>query len=699
MKFQLLKIGVLRLIVSIFGILSTIHSVAAVDPPELRCLSVDSLGKTTITWVSPSDPGNEFINYNIFISSNKNGPYVTNSASGLATTTFTDITNDASLTSYFYYIQSVYDDGSGPASSASSDTGKTMLPIFAAVTDSTNTIEWNPIFDPNIPSNTGIYSVFHRIGNSGGYSVIGNTNFGSETFDDAFKVCSDSLFYQVEILDASGCISKSAILSDLFEDNTPPATPKFDSITVNGGTKEVNLGWSPSSSPDTYGYLVFYWEKTTMSYIFRDTVRGRANTKYLETLASIDPTKESEQYTIASFDSCFDPAANTSASADAQKTMFLEIIPNNCENTVTLNWTPYINWDDLEEYEILVSVNGSPFNSVISVPKSDTSYTHEKTNELAIYCYKIRAINTFGTRTSSSNDKCSIANALVVPAKQYFKEITVENNKDLKVVSLTDTTLPASEYALYRSLDPFFNFYEVSRIPFENKSIIELRDSEVKVDQTAYHYRLGILDTCGSLMFISKPSSSMFLRGTLKDDSLTVNLNWNKYTSWDSVLSGVENYVIYQVVDGNRVVIDSVDRFTTNFEYVMEHDITMGANFCFEIEAREADGNKFNMRDTVVSNQVCFTRNLRVYVPNAFRPQGVNAEFAPVIGFGDVSSYRMQIYDRWGGVVFETIDTNQGWDGNIDGKIAEFGTYVYHIQVSNFTGATYSKNGSFVLLR
>ena len=695
-KFILLSY---KWIVVLIGMVYSLQLIAAVDPPELRCVSVDSVGKTTITWIPPTDPGNEFINYKVYVSTSKSGPYASNSASGLATTTFTDINNDASLTRLFFYVESVYDDGSGVTSSAASDTIQTMLPIFSAVTDSTNTITWEPIFDPNIPSNLGVYSVFHRIGNSGPFTSIGSTNLGNETFDDAFKVCSDSLFYQVAIADASGCISKSAILSDLFEDNTSPATPKFDSITVNGATKEVNLGWTPSTSPDTYGYLVFYWEKLTLSYVFRDTVYGRNNTQYLETLTSIDPTSDFEQYTIASFDSCFDPAANTSASADPQKTMFLQIIPNNCENTVTLKWTPYINWSDLDVYEILVSVNGGPYTVAITVPSTDTSYTHSKTNELAIYCYKIRAVVKLGVRTSTSNEKCSIANALVIPSKQYFKEISVENNKDIKVVSLTDTTLPASQYALYRSIEPKANFFEVSRIPFENNPVIELNDTEVKVDQAAYYYRIGIIDTCGSLMFISYANSSILLTGTMKDDSLTVNLNWNKYTSWDSVLSGVEKYIIYNVIDGKRIAIDSVDRFTLNYEYVLEHDITKGANFCFEVEAREAEGNKFNMRDTAISNQVCFTRNLRVFVPNAFRPSGVNSVFVPVIGFGDISSYRMIIYDRWGGRIFETTNVDQGWDGTINGSEAQFGAYLYFIQVSNFTGATYSKQGSFVLLR
>lgn len=685
----------IRLFLSVIGMLYGSSLLAIVDPPELRCVSVDSTGKTTLTWISPADPGNEFINYDIYVSSNINGPYSSSSASGLGTTNFTDIVNNASLISYYYYIQTVYDDGSGPTSSVSSDTGKTILPVFTTVTDSTSVVDWNPIFVPDLATSSGIYNVYRRIGNSGPYTNIGSTNYGAESFNDAFKFCSETVYYRIEISDASGCVSSSARLSGLFEDNTPPKTPFLDSITVDNVARQVNLGWKPSSSLDTYGYMIFYWVNATSSLIVRDTVIGRNNTFYAETLSTIDPYIGSEQFTVTSIDSC----RNTPASANAQKTIHLKVIPNNCENTVTLNWTPYINWDDIEQYEVMVSVNGNPFQTVLTLPPSDTTYTHQKTDQLAIYCYKIRVVNTRRTRSSTSNIKCSIANSLIIPAQQYFKQITVEDNKSIRVVSLTDTSLPASQYALYRSLERFDNFYEVTRVPFENKPIIELNDYEVSVDQTSYFYRIGILDTCGSVIFISRPSNSMLLQGSMEDDSLRVSLNWTPYNSWDSVGSGVGQYVIYRIADGNRVAVDSVDRFSTSYQYVLNDDVQLGSTFCFEIEARENEGNKYDMQDSALSNQVCFTRNLNVYVPNAFRPQGINNVFYPVISFGDVSNYRMIIYDRWGGQIFETTDIYNGWDGTIDGSDAGFGAYVYFIQVSNFTGATYTKQGTFVLLR
>ena len=688
-----------QLIISSIFLLFVFHVHGAVNPPELRCVSVDSLGQTTITWVIPNDPGNEFLSYNVFVSNVITGPYVMTTVNGLATTQFTDLINDASLGNVFYFVQTVFDDGSGPTNSVSSDTGKTILPIFNMVTDSTNTMIWNPVFSPDLSSSGGVYSVFRRIGSQGVYNQIGSRNYGTETFDDLFKVCSDSLFYKVEIFDASGCVSTSAVLSDLFEDKTPPATPIYDSITVDGPSQEVHLGWKQSSSPDTKGYMVLYWTKATLSYVIRDTVWGIDTTFFHESLPVIDPTVESEQYTVTAFDSCFTPNANTSPAADDQKTIFLEVTPNNCENTVALNWTPYINWNDLDGYEVLVSISGRPFQIEATLPKTDTSFIHQKSSDLDLYCYVIRAISNTSSKTSSSNRKCALSSSLIVPSQQYFKKITVENNRSIHIESLTDTTLPAEEYVLFRSLEKIANFYEVTRIPFNNTSHIELNDYEASVDETSYFYRIGIVDTCGSIMYMSKPANSLYLQGDMSGDSLHVSLNWNPYVGWDSVGSGVSKYIIYELIDNKREIVDSVDRFTTEYHFPILDEITHGAEFCFEIEAVEGEGNIYQMLDTAISNRVCFTRNLNVFVPNAFRPGGANPIFTPVISFGEIASFHMTIYNRWGTQVFETSDIINGWNGRLEGKPAEFGSYVYHIEVSNFTGATYNKSGTFVLLK
>ena len=72
-------------------------------------------------------------------------------------------------------------------------------------------------------------------------------------------------------------------------------------------------------------------------------------------------------------------------------------------------------------------------------------------------------------------------------------------------------------------------------------------------------------------------------------------------------------------------------------------------------------------------------RDPNVYIPNAFSPNGdgVNDEFKPVADC-DVS-YSLQVFNKWGAIVFSTNDITEGWDGNFQGSQAPDGKYSYVI--------------------
>ena len=67
----------------------------------------------------------------------------------------------------------------------------------------------------------------------------------------------------------------------------------------------------------------------------------------------------------------------------------------------------------------------------------------------------------------------------------------------------------------------------------------------------------------------------------------------------------------------------------------------------------------------------------KVYLPNAFSPNGDenNDVFGPTTACPFI--FRMTIYDRWGNPVFDTNSTAIGWDGTIEGKPAPAGIYTY----------------------
>lgn len=83
--------------------------------------------------------------------------------------------------------------------------------------------------------------------------------------------------------------------------------------------------------------------------------------------------------------------------------------------------------------------------------------------------------------------------------------------------------------------------------------------------------------------------------------------------------------------------------------------------------------------------------NRNVYIPNIFIPgnsEGLNDYFTPFIGLGVETINYMQVFDRWGELMYERknfrpdeLELTSGWDGRFKGKFVEPGVYVYSIEV------------------
>ena len=100
----------------------------------------------------------------------------------------------------------------------------------------------------------------------------------------------------------------------------------------------------------------------------------------------------------------------------------------------------------------------------------------------------------------------------------------------------------------------------------------------------------------------------------------------------------------------------------------------------------------------------------KVSIPNGFTPDrsgsgggkagmnGKNDVFHPVIK-GGVVSYHMQIFNRWGELVFETRDRESGWDGYYKGRLCSSGIYIYKFTAELVDGKTINKVGDVMLIQ
>lgn len=88
------------------------------------------------------------------------------------------------------------------------------------------------------------------------------------------------------------------------------------------------------------------------------------------------------------------------------------------------------------------------------------------------------------------------------------------------------------------------------------------------------------------------------------------------------------------------------------------------------------------------------------HIPNAFAPGNGPNNIFKLNAFGIASLKHFRIYDRWGVMVFETTNINEGWDGMYNGTAQPMGVYVYDIEaISSYTNKKMKKTGNITLLR
>jgi len=197
------------------------------------------------------------------------------------------------------------------------------------------------------------------------------------------------------------------------------------------------------------------------------------------------------------------------------------------------------------------------------------------------------------------------------------------------------------------------------------------RTIEVKQAGT---YWVTVTDTRGC-----RGSDSMQVNAVLAVPSnfMAPSVTFCKYQRVD--LSAQRIFKEYLWSNGSRQPTISVDR---------------GGRYSLEV----LDANGCRGKDTIqVIENDCLNG---IFIPNAFTPNNdqLNDQFRALV-YGKVISFRLQVYNRFGELVFSTTDPRQGWDGLWKGKTSPSGNFVwqcsYHLEGSEPT----SQKGTVMLIR
>jgi len=90
------------------------------------------------------------------------------------------------------------------------------------------------------------------------------------------------------------------------------------------------------------------------------------------------------------------------------------------------------------------------------------------------------------------------------------------------------------------------------------------------------------------------------------------------------------------------------------------------------------------------------------YVPNAFTPNGdgLNDTFRMVgLPPENITEFNLQIFNRWGEIVFSTRDIEMGWDGTFNGAECPAGVYVWALFYRENDRHTVTNKGTVMVVR
>ncbi|MFT5969967.1 MAG: gliding motility-associated-like protein, partial [Flavobacteriales bacterium] len=153
----------------------------------------------------------------------------------------------------------------------------------------------------------------------------------------------------------------------------------------------------------------------------------------------------------------------------------------------------------------------------------------------------------------------------------------------------------------------------------------------------------------------------------------------------DESLNG--NVLYYDYGDGTPLTSLATHHYQNSGDYVIQQ-IMLNQYDCFDTARIEYFVKPY----------------MTIFMPNSFTPNGdrINDVYLQKgfdLGY-NVDTYELQVYTRWGEMIYSTFDINEGWDGITNtGRKAKLGVYVYKTIVKDFYSIIHEYTGTINLMR
>lgn len=320
-------------------------------------------------------------------------------------------------------------------------------------------------------------------------------------------------------------------------------------------------------------------------------------------------------------------------------------------------------------------------DETVALHEADTIYFHEGIDtESTANAYWVEFFSA-GERVSWSTTASSVFIELVPDDN----EITIEIRHSVPWIN--------EEYEIYQlnDLDEFELIGTTTEMQYVVDGLLNNVDYCFRVRSIGTYNANGVIDpllnwsqeVCGRAFDLTAPCAPELVI----EDDCEEEFNILDWTNPNNICADdVMQYNVYYtpIIDGEYVLFATLDTDTDTTLYFNDDGELGTIAGCFYVTALDSllpgmDG-ELVQNESDPSNVICIDNCPEYQLPNVFSPNsdGFNDAFQP-FPYKFVESVDFKVFNRWGGLVFETTDPDLGWDGQHkdSGEPVTDGTYYY----------------------
>jgi len=498
--------------------------------------------------------------------------------------------------------------------------------------------------------------------------------------------------------------------------------PAPRNLTANSLGNTILLKWNKNQCSNitgyniyrrngSYGYIAGHCETGVPAYTGYQLISTRNNTDTAYIDSDLSRGIDYCYMVVAFYADGAESYASNEACAFLKKDV--PVITNvSVQKTGATDGNIYLAWSKPSEinttqapgpYKYLIyrseDLSGNAFTLIDSLPSiNDTIYIDDQVNSKDHgLSYKVDLYNdTPGLRfLIGSSQKASSVFITFSPG-----------DKKLRINFNLNVPWTNEEYVIYRQNESTLLFDSIGT------SISPLYIDNNLVNGKTYCYKVKAIGTYGTagitnplinysqeacgIPIDNEAPCSPILDAQVDCENFTTILTWENPNQ--VCANDVEVYLVYYRPPNSAetVLLDSTNQLT----YTNTNQTTLAG--CYAVVAVDSTGNRSAPSDSVcLSSIVCGEYRL----PNIFTPNGDQKnDFLIPFPYSGVESIDLQIFNRWGNLVFTSKDPDINWDGTFEGTNQPVSDGVYYYicdvyEISEIGTVKRTLKGSVMIIR